>query len=142
MDAIREVLTPEQWEQFQHPVAIELKQGECSFHHPLMVHGSFANGTSRPRRAVVLNVIRDGVRRRATNRCWAACRRCPQGNHSADNSFRYCWIRRRSPRARRSSRNYELLAPGRARLLPSRTPGPGAHGSAGASPSRGGTYDE
>jgi ectoine hydroxylase-related dioxygenase (phytanoyl-CoA dioxygenase family) len=62
MDAIREVLTPEQWEQFQHPVAIELKQGECSFHHPLMVHGSFANGTNRPRRAVVLNVIRDGVR--------------------------------------------------------------------------------
>ncbi len=62
MDAIREVLTPVQWEQFQHPVAIELKQGECSFHHPLMVHGSFANGTSRPRRAVVLNVIRDGVR--------------------------------------------------------------------------------
>jgi ectoine hydroxylase-related dioxygenase (phytanoyl-CoA dioxygenase family) len=62
MDAIREVLSPEQWEQFQHPVAIELKQGECSFHHPLMVHGSFANGTNRPRRAVVLNVIRDGVR--------------------------------------------------------------------------------
>ena len=25
------------------PVAIELKAGECSFHHPLMVHGSYAN---------------------------------------------------------------------------------------------------
>ena len=48
MEAIREVLSPEQWEQFQHPVAIELKQGQCSFHHPLMVHGSFANGTDRP----------------------------------------------------------------------------------------------
>src|SRR6266566_3496017 len=41
MDAIKEVLTPDQWEQFQHPVAIELKKGECSFNHPLMVHGSF-----------------------------------------------------------------------------------------------------
>ena len=35
------------------PVAIELKAGECSFHHPLMVHGSFANYTDRPRRATV-----------------------------------------------------------------------------------------
>ena len=29
MNAIREVLSPEQWEQFQHPVAIELKAGEA-----------------------------------------------------------------------------------------------------------------
>ncbi len=62
MDAIQEVLTPEQWEQFQKPVAIELKKGECAFHHPLMVHGSFENRTENPRRAAVLNVFRDGVR--------------------------------------------------------------------------------
>jgi ectoine hydroxylase-related dioxygenase (phytanoyl-CoA dioxygenase family) len=62
MEAIREVLSPSQWEQFQHPVAIELKAGECSFHHPLMVHGSFENRTERPRRAVVLNVFKDGTR--------------------------------------------------------------------------------
>jgi len=62
MDAIREVLSPEQWEQFNKPVAIELKAGECSFHHPLMVHGSFENRTDRPRRATVINVIRDGVK--------------------------------------------------------------------------------
>jgi len=62
MNAIREVLSPEQWEQFTHPVAIELKAGECSFHHPLMVHGSFENRTDRPRRATVVNVFRDGVR--------------------------------------------------------------------------------
>jgi ectoine hydroxylase-related dioxygenase (phytanoyl-CoA dioxygenase family) len=61
MDAIRKVLNPEQWEQFNHPVAIELKAGECSFHHPLMVHGSFENRTERPRRATVINVFRDGV---------------------------------------------------------------------------------
>ncbi len=61
MEAIRAVLTPEQWEQFQHPVAIELKAGECSFHHPLMVHGSHANRTAVPRRATVINAVRDGV---------------------------------------------------------------------------------
>lgn len=61
MDAIRDVLTDEQWEQFQHPVAVELKKGECTFHHPLMVHGSFENRTERPRRATVVNVVRDGV---------------------------------------------------------------------------------
>ncbi len=61
MDAIREVLDDQQWEQFQHPEAIEMKAGECSFHHPLMVHGSFANRTTRPRRATVLNVVKDGV---------------------------------------------------------------------------------
>lgn len=61
MNAIREVLTPSQWEQFQQPVAIELKAGEASFHHPLLVHGSFENRTERPRRATVVNVVRDGV---------------------------------------------------------------------------------
>ena len=61
MDAIRDVLTDEQWEQFQQPVAIELKRGECAFHHPLMVHGSYENRTDRPRRACVLNVVADGV---------------------------------------------------------------------------------
>ncbi|MHB8861415.1 MAG: phytanoyl-CoA dioxygenase family protein [Pirellulaceae bacterium] len=61
MNAIRNVLTDAQWEQFGHPVAVELKKGECTFHHPLMVHGSFANRTERPRRATVINVVRDGV---------------------------------------------------------------------------------
>jgi ectoine hydroxylase-related dioxygenase (phytanoyl-CoA dioxygenase family) len=60
MDAVLESLTPAQRAEFK-PVAIELKAGECSFHHPLMVHGSYANNTHRPRRAVVLNAFRDGV---------------------------------------------------------------------------------
>jgi ectoine hydroxylase-related dioxygenase (phytanoyl-CoA dioxygenase family) len=61
MDAIRSVLTDEQRRDFK-PVAIELKAGEASFHHPLMVHGSFENSTDRERRATVINVFRDGVR--------------------------------------------------------------------------------
>jgi ectoine hydroxylase-related dioxygenase (phytanoyl-CoA dioxygenase family) len=60
MNAIQSVLTDEQKEQFK-PVAIEIKSGEASFHHPLMVHGSFENSTDRPRRATVINVFRDGV---------------------------------------------------------------------------------
>ena len=60
MDAILDSLTPAQRSEFK-PVAIELKAGECSFHHPLMVHGSYANLTPQPRRAVVINAFRDGV---------------------------------------------------------------------------------
>ncbi len=60
MDAIQNVLTPQQRAAFK-PVAVELKAGEASFHHPLMVHGSFANATDRPRRATVINAFRDGV---------------------------------------------------------------------------------
>jgi len=61
MDAIQTVLTDEQKSEFK-PVPIELKCGEASFHHPLTVHGSYENKTERPRRGVVLNVFRDGVR--------------------------------------------------------------------------------
>jgi ectoine hydroxylase-related dioxygenase (phytanoyl-CoA dioxygenase family) len=61
MNSIQKVLTDDQKENFK-PVAIELKQGEASFHHPLMVHGSFENNTEHPRRAAVINVFRDGVR--------------------------------------------------------------------------------
>ena len=61
MNAIASVLTEDQKAQFK-PVAIELKAGECSFHHPLMVHGSFENRSHATRRGAVINVIRDGVR--------------------------------------------------------------------------------
>ena len=60
MDKILEYLSPEQTAEFK-PVPIELKKGECSFHHPLMVHGSYSNSSDRARRAAVINVIRDGV---------------------------------------------------------------------------------
>lgn len=62
MDAIRKVLSEEQLAAFEKPVAIELKKGECAFHHPLLIHGSQENRTERPRRATVINVVRDGVR--------------------------------------------------------------------------------
>jgi ectoine hydroxylase-related dioxygenase (phytanoyl-CoA dioxygenase family) len=60
MDAVLVRLTDAQREQFK-PIAIELNAGEASFHHPMMLHGSFANRSDRPRRAAVLNFFRDGV---------------------------------------------------------------------------------
>ena len=61
MQAIESVLSPAQRAEFR-PVPIELKAGECSFHHPLMVHGSFENRSDRPRRGTVINIFLDGVR--------------------------------------------------------------------------------
>jgi len=61
MEDIDTVLTAEQKAQFK-PRAIELKKGEASFHHPLMIHGSYENKTDSPRRATVINAFRDGVR--------------------------------------------------------------------------------
>lgn len=61
MNSIQAVLTDDQKREFK-PVAIELKKGYASFHHPLMIHGSFENSTKTPRRAAVLNVFRDGVK--------------------------------------------------------------------------------
>ena len=60
MNAIKGLLNQEQNKEFK-PLPIELRKGEASFHHPLMVHGSFGNKTDRPRRAVVINVFADGV---------------------------------------------------------------------------------
>jgi len=61
MHAIREVLSAEQWAAFNQPVAVELKRGECTFHHGLTIHGSFENRSERPRRATVINAFRDGT---------------------------------------------------------------------------------
>ena len=62
MEAIDAVLTAEQRRQFDAAVAVELKKGEASFHHPRLVHGSLANGSDRARRATVVNAMLDGVR--------------------------------------------------------------------------------
>lgn len=60
MEGVLEVLTEEQKRGFK-PVPVELKKGEASFHHPLMLHGSYENTSEEPRRACVINVFRDGV---------------------------------------------------------------------------------
>jgi ectoine hydroxylase-related dioxygenase (phytanoyl-CoA dioxygenase family) len=62
MDAVREVLTPGQIEDFDRKVPVEMKAGEASFHHPVLMHGSYANRSDRQRRATLINVLADGVR--------------------------------------------------------------------------------
>lgn len=62
MEAIREVLTPEQAKAMENPLAIELKKGHITFHHPLLIHGSFENRTERSRRAAVVNFFRSGTK--------------------------------------------------------------------------------
>jgi ectoine hydroxylase-related dioxygenase (phytanoyl-CoA dioxygenase family) len=61
MDAVRAVLTPEERDSF-HPVPAILRSGEATFHHPLTVHGSYANRSPRPRRGIALNFCLDGTK--------------------------------------------------------------------------------
>jgi len=61
MEAIQSVLDDDQKRGFA-PVPVALRKGEASFHHPLLVHGSFANTSARPRRGTVINVFLDGTR--------------------------------------------------------------------------------
>ncbi|MGB7137339.1 MAG: phytanoyl-CoA dioxygenase family protein [Acidobacteriaceae bacterium] len=76
MEEIETVLKPEQKEAFR-PVPIELRRGECSFHHPLLVHGSYANYSERPRRATLVNAFRDGVRSATDEELLAGVPRIP-----------------------------------------------------------------
>ena len=57
MEAVRKVLTKKQVEIFDAKVPNELSRGYASFHHPLTMHGSYANYSARPRRAIVLNAM-------------------------------------------------------------------------------------
>jgi hypothetical protein len=57
MEAVKEVLSEEQLKAFDQRVANELPKGYASFHHPLTMHGSYANTSDRPRRATVLNAM-------------------------------------------------------------------------------------
>ena len=60
MEGLLDYLTEEQRKEFK-PVPIPLKKGYATFHHPLMVHGSYENKSDWPRRAFVLNVFADGT---------------------------------------------------------------------------------
>lgn len=61
MNELFEFLTDEQKAEFK-PTPIVTKKGYGAFHHPLLVHGSYENSSSRSRRAFVLNVFADGTK--------------------------------------------------------------------------------
>jgi hypothetical protein len=86
MDEIMTVLSPEQKQAFQ-PVPIELKRGQCTFHHPLMVHGSYENRSQRQRRATLINAFRDGVRSASDLELLAGVPPIPQGEKMGGQFF-------------------------------------------------------
>ncbi len=61
MEGIKAFLNEGQIKQLEMPTPIEMKKGYATFHHPLLVHGSFENNSERPRRAFVINVFADGT---------------------------------------------------------------------------------
>ncbi len=64
INGIMSRLTGAQRSEFK-PMPIPLKKGYATFHHPLLLHGSYANTTGRNRRAFVINVFADGTRSNA-----------------------------------------------------------------------------
>jgi len=60
MDGLLNYLSEEQRSAFNQ-VPIKLKKGYATFHHPLMVHGSYKNKSELSRRAFVINVFADGT---------------------------------------------------------------------------------
>lgn len=87
MDGLMEYLNEEQKEQFKNPVAIELKKGYATFHHPLMVHGSYENKSEMSRRAFVLNVFADGTISNTNDELLAGVPCIPKGNKMEGKFF-------------------------------------------------------
>jgi ectoine hydroxylase-related dioxygenase (phytanoyl-CoA dioxygenase family) len=60
MEGLMNYLNDEQKAAF-NPVPIEMKKGYGTFHHPLMIHGSYENKSNISRRAFVLNVFAENT---------------------------------------------------------------------------------
>lgn len=78
MEGLMDYLTEVQKAEFK-PVPIEMPKGYGTFHHPLMVHGSYENKSERSRRAFVLNVFADGTRSDADQELLTGVPAIPQG---------------------------------------------------------------
>jgi ectoine hydroxylase-related dioxygenase (phytanoyl-CoA dioxygenase family) len=78
MEGLMEFLSDEQKAAFK-PIPIELKKGYGTFHHPLLVHGSYENKSPRSRRAFVLNVFADGTFANSDKELMPGTPRIPKG---------------------------------------------------------------
>jgi ectoine hydroxylase-related dioxygenase (phytanoyl-CoA dioxygenase family) len=85
MTAVFQHLNAEQKDAFL-PVPAVMKAGEASFHHPMTVHGSYENRSDRPRRGLVLNFMRDGVRSNTNEPLLAGIPVIPMG-HKLEGQF-------------------------------------------------------
>lgn len=86
MSEVFNYLTDEQRSAFD-PVPAILKAGEASFHHPMVLHGSYENTSAQPRRAVVVNFIRDGVYSDSDEPLLAGIPAIPRGEPVAGRFF-------------------------------------------------------
>lgn len=86
MNGLMNYLSEEQKEEFK-PVPIELKKGYATFHHPLMVHGSYENKSNMKRRAFVLNVFADGTISNTNDELLAGVPPIPKGNKMEGKFF-------------------------------------------------------
>jgi len=73
------------------PVAVELKKGEASFHHPRLVHGSFANHSDHSAARPVVNVMKDGVRSASNDPLLQGIPAIPAGEKVEGRFFR-CYM--------------------------------------------------
>jgi len=86
LEAIKAKLPEEIRSEFK-PVCAVLKKGQCSFHHARTMHGSGRNDSERPRRATVINVVRDGVRSDSDEPLLEGVPIIPAGNKLAGQFF-------------------------------------------------------
>lgn len=86
MDGLLAFMTEEQKNNF-NPIPIEMKAGEATFHHPLMVHGSYKNASDRPRRGVVINVFKDGTQSNSNEVLLSGVPPVPAGNKMEGQFF-------------------------------------------------------
>ena len=87
MEGLNKYLTEEQKEQFQTRVPAILKAGHATFHHPLVVHGSYPNTSERSRRAAVLNVFADGTKSDTDEELLAGVPAIPKGRRMEGQFF-------------------------------------------------------
>ncbi len=86
MNGLLQFLSEEQKVEFK-PRLIELKKGYATFHHPLMVHGSYENKSENSRRAFVLNVFVDGTLSNSDNELLSGVPVIKKGNKMEGKFF-------------------------------------------------------
>ena len=86
MNGLMAYLNEDQKKEFR-PTPIELKKGYATFHHPLMVHGSYENKSERSRRAFVLNVFADGTISNTDDELLAGIPKVPKGQKMEGKFF-------------------------------------------------------
>ena len=96
MEGLMDYLTEEQKAEFK-PIPIEMKKGYGSFHHALMVHGSYENRSANSRRAFVLNVLPMVPNQIQATRYCGAYPAFRRAKYWPDSFSRFCLILRRYP---------------------------------------------